>query len=103
MINEKDEANLMGQFAGIITAISALIEALPPATRKRLQQRLDARFTSLLGGLRSSGAGEGTAECEGAQWVRELLFRQLGDAKDKPKRSKSKAPSQQSGGFDIEL
>jgi hypothetical protein len=101
MINEKDEANLMGQVAGIIAALSALIDALPPATCKRLQRQLDARFDSLLAGMRSSGAGEGTAECEGAQWVRELLVRQL--AETKPKAKDRKAASRQPGGFDIEL
>ena len=101
MINEKDEANLMGQVAGMIAAVSALIDALPPTTCRRLQRQLDARFTSLLEGMRSSGAGEGTAEREGAQWVRELFLRQLADAKTKAKQQK--AASRQQGGFDIEL
>ena len=61
MINERDEANLIGQCAGIIAAMLAVVEALPASTRKRLQQQLHTQFESLMAAICATGKTEGKA------------------------------------------
>ena len=93
MNQERDEANLMGQVAGMIAAMSAIIQALPASTRKRLSQQLHAQFESLLAAMRTTGATEAQAGREGAEWVRDLFLRQIAEANKKPKDRGAPTPA----------
>ena len=85
MNNERDEANLMGQVAGIIAVMSAIVQALPPSTRKRLQQQLHVQFESLTAAMCTTGAAEAGPAREGAEWIRDLVLKQIAKANKKPK------------------
>ena len=102
MDHERDEANVMGQVAGIIAVMSAVVLALPPSTRKRLPQQIRAQFDSLIAAMRTTGTVEAEAGREGAEWVRDLFLRQLEQAATKkPKGSEVKPPA--SDTLDVEL
>ena len=101
MSGEREEANLMGQVAGIIAVMSAVVQALPPTTRKRLQQQLRAQFESLIAAMRATGAAEAEAGRVGAEWVRDLFLRQIAEANKKSKTRGTVAP--QSDAVDIQL
>jgi hypothetical protein len=98
---ERDEANLMGQVAGIIAVMSAVVEALPPTTRNRLLQQLHTRFESLLAAMRATGATEGESGREGAEWVRDLFLQQIAKAGKKPKGRKAPLPAENA--VDVQL
>lgn len=90
----RDEANLMGQVAGIIAVMSALVDALPATTRNRLLRQLHARFESLLAAMRATGAPEGESGREGAEWVRDLFLRQIAKAGKKPQAREVPRPAE---------
>ena len=84
MAHESDEANLMGQVAGIIAVMLAIVQALPPTTRKRLPQHLHAEFASLIAAM-CAGPAATEGGREGAEWVRDLFLRQIDKVPGKAK------------------
>ena len=101
MSHEHDEASLMGQVAGIIAVMSAIVHSLPPSTRKRLTQQLHTQFEALLTAMRATGTPEGASGREGAEWVRDLFLKQISKASNKPKGRKASAPA--ADAVDIQL
>jgi len=93
MEHECDVAFLMGQTAGIIAVVSALVQASPPSTRKRMLQKLRPKFESLIGGMRETGMTEAQTERKGAEWVRDLFLRQIAKAEKNPKVPESSSPA----------
>jgi hypothetical protein len=92
MNHERDEAFLMGQAAGIIAVMSALVQALPPSTHKRMLQKLGPQFESLFAAMRTTGATEAQMERKGAEWVRDLFLSQIAKAEKKPRVRKASPP-----------
>ena len=92
MNHERDEAFLMGQAAGIIVVMSALVQASPPSTRKRMLQKLRPQFDSLIAAMRTTGATEAQTERKGAEWVRDLFLSQIAEADKKSKVRESSSP-----------
>jgi hypothetical protein len=84
MNSERDEATLMGQVAGIIAVMLALVRALPPTARKRMQQQLHSQFESLIAAMSATEAQGVRAGREGAVWMRELFLKQIAEADKKP-------------------
>ena len=93
MAHAHDEAFLMGQAAGIIAVMSALVQALPAATRKRVLRNLRPRFEALIAAMRTTGATEAQIERKGAEWVRDLFLSEIAKADQKSKGEKSSSPS----------
>jgi hypothetical protein len=93
MDNERDEANLMGQVAGIIAVMSAVVQSLPPSTRKRLAQQLHPQFESLMEAMCTMGPAEAEPAREGAEWVRDLFLRQIAKANKKRKDRETSCPA----------
>lgn len=93
MEHERDEAFSMGQAAGIIAVMSALVQASPPSTRKRLREKLRPQFDFLLASMRKTGMTEAQTERQGAEWVRDLFLDQIGKEDQKPKVRKFAAPA----------
>jgi hypothetical protein len=85
MDHERDEANLMGQVAGIVAVMLAVVQALPPSTRKRVLQQLHSQFESLIAAMGTTGGTEAKLGREGAEWVRDLFLRQIAKPNRKPK------------------
>ncbi len=77
MEHQHDEAFLAGQVASMIAVMSALVEALPAATRKRFVQKLHPQFESLIAAMRTTGAADAQTERRGAEWVRDLFLNQI--------------------------
>ena len=101
MDNERDEANLIGQVAGIIAMMSAIVQALPPSTRKRVLQRMHPQFESLMDAMCTTGSAAAGPASEGAEWVRDLFLKQIAKAEKKPK---TRETSPQAGhALDMEL
>jgi hypothetical protein len=89
-----DEAFLVGQVASLIAVMSALVQALPPATRKRLLLQLTPQFESLIAAMRATEAPGVQTERKGAEWVRDLFLSQIANAEKTPRtRKKSPAPA----------
>ena len=93
MEEERDEPNLLGQMAGIIAMISALVKVLPPSTRKRLLQQIEVEFESLLMAMSGAGALHVQAERERVIWMRDLFLRRIGEADPKPARRRTRKAS----------
>ena len=101
MDRERDEANLMGQFAGMIAVMSAMVQALPPSARKRMQQHLHVQFDTLIAAMCKTGETEARAGREGAEWIRDLFLKEIAKANKKPK---DREPSPSAGdAVDIQL
>ena len=98
---EHDEAFLMGQAAGIIAVISALVQASSPSTRKRMLEKLSPQFESLLAAMRATGMTEAQTERKGAEWVRDLFLSQIAKEGKKPKVPESASPAMDA--LDIEI
>ena len=79
MEHERDEAFLMGQAAGIIAVMSALVMASPPSTRKRMLEKLCPQFESLIAAMGTAGLTEAQTERKGAEWVRDLFISQIAE------------------------
>jgi hypothetical protein len=92
MAHEHDEAFLMGQAAGIIAVMSALVQALPAATRKRVLKNLRPQFESLIGAMRATGASDAQIERKGAEWVRDLFLSEIAKADRKSKLAEPALP-----------
>jgi hypothetical protein len=93
MVHERDEANLMGQVAGIIAVMLAVVQALPPSTRKRLPHQLHTQFESLIAAMCKTGAAEAVPAREGAEWVRDLFLRQIANANKNSKNRETSRPA----------
>ncbi|MEO7728765.1 MAG: hypothetical protein ABIS45_16055 [Burkholderiales bacterium] len=89
MEHQHDEAFLMGQIASMIAVMSALVQALPATTRKRLLQQLRPQFESLIAGMHTTGITDVQTERKGAEWVRDFFFRQIEKADQSPKTRKA--------------
>ena len=92
MEHERDEAFLMGQAAGIIAVMSALVQASPPSTRKRMLEKLRPQFESLFAAMRATGTTEAQTERKGAEWVRDLFLSQITQGDKNPKVQQSATP-----------
>ena len=101
MEQERDEAFLMGQAAGIIAVMSALVQASPPSTRKRMLEKLRPQFESLFTAMRTTGITEAQTERKGAEWVRDLFLSQIAKAEKKTTVTVSSSPAVDA--LDIEL
>jgi hypothetical protein len=91
----------MGQIAGIIAVISAVIEALPPTARNRFERQVHRQFESLLAAMHRTGASEAGTEFEGAKWIRDLCLKQIAAAPSKPKSLKASLSSAEA--VDVQL
>jgi hypothetical protein len=101
MTNERDYENLMGQVAGMIAAMSAIVQALPASTRTRVQKQMHAQFESLIEAMSTTGSAAEWPAREGAEWVRDLFLKQLAKAEKKPKNRETPPPA--GNGLDIQL
>jgi len=77
MSKKRDEANLMGQIAGMIAVMTAVVQALPPTTRRRLPAQLGVQFDALLTAMRTTAPDDVESGIEGAEWVRDLFLNQI--------------------------
>src|SRR5688572_16606474 len=87
MHDDREELKLIGQFAGIVAVMSAVIKALPPSTRKRLLRQTQAEFESLLAAM--SASAESQTAREGAEWIRDLFVKRIVQADAKSKSSRT--------------
>jgi hypothetical protein len=81
--------------------MSAVVQALPPSTRKRLVPLVHAQFETLIAAMSASGAAGAGTGSEGAEWVRDLFLRRIDQAARKPKASKTAVPA--ADALDIEF
>ena len=88
MDDEHDDANLIGQTAGIIAMMSALVKTLPPSTRKRLLRQTHAEFDSLLAAMSTTNASQAQSEREVVEWMRDLFLKRIAQADSKQKSRK---------------
>ncbi len=88
MHDDREELKLIGQFAGIVAVMSAVVKALPPSTRKRLLRQTHAEFESLLAAMSASASESQTAR-EGAEWIRALFVKRIVQADAKSKSSRT--------------
>lgn len=101
MNEQHDEAFLMGQVASLIAVMSAMVQALPSATRKRLLQQLIPQFESLIAAMHTTGQSDLQTERKGAEWARDLFLSRIAMAEKIPRaRKKSSARLE---AIDIEL
>jgi hypothetical protein len=101
MDNYRDEANWMGQVAGMIAVMSAVVQSLPPSTRKRLVQQLRPQFESLMEAMCTTGSAEAEPAREAAEWVRDLFLKQIARAEKKPRNCEASSPARDT--LDIQL
>src|SRR5215510_13372863 len=102
-MEEEDGSNLVGQMAGIIAMMSALIKVLPPSTRKRLLHQMQVEFESLLATMSQAGASQVQADRESVEWMRDLFLRRLEQAEAKQTRRRTrKAPGDPAPGKDAD-
>ena len=93
MQEKYEEPDLVGQMAGIIAMMSALVKVLPQSTRKRLLQQTQVEFESLLAAMSATSAPQVQAERESVEWMRDLFLRRIEQADAKPGRRRiRKAP-----------
>ena len=98
-----DEPNLLGQMAGIIAMMSALIKVLPPSRRKRLLHQTQVEFESLLATMSSDSTSEAQVDRESVDWIRDLFLRRIEQAEAKPTRRRTrKAPRAPAPGEDTD-
>jgi hypothetical protein len=93
MTNERDYEYSMGQVAGMIAVMSAIVQALPPSTRKRMQKLMHAQFESLIEAMCTTGSAEALPAREGAEWVRDLFLKHLAKAENKPQDGDTPSPA----------
>src|SRR5262245_14986803 len=84
MIEDYDEPGLTGQVAGIIAMMSALLKALPPTARQRLQKQMHAEFESLLAVMSTSNGPDGQADLNSVEWIRDLFLKKIEQLDSKP-------------------
>jgi len=101
MEHGRDEALLMGQAAGLIAVMSALVQASPPSTRKRMLEKLRPQFESLFAAMRTSGMTEAQTELKVAEWVRDLFLSQILKAEKKQKVPESSRPAVEALDFEL--
>ena len=83
MDDERNEPHLVGQTAGLIAMMSALVKTLPPSTRKRLLRQTHAEFDSLLAVMSKTSASQSQTEREGVEWMRDLFLKRIAEADSK--------------------
>ncbi len=88
MNQQHDEAFLMGQVASLIAVMSAMVQALPSATRKRMLQQLKPQFETLIAAMRTTEASDAQTERRGAEWVRDLFLSRIENAEKMPRSRK---------------
>ena len=93
MEHGRDEALLMGQAAGLIAVMSALVQASPPSTRKRKLEKLRPQFESLITAMHTTGVTESMTEQKGAEWIRNLFLAQIAKAEKTSKVHKFSSPA----------
>ncbi|HKA40867.1 MAG TPA: hypothetical protein VKF40_02645 [Burkholderiales bacterium] len=98
MDEERDRPNLLGQMAGIIAMMSALVKTLPPSIRKRLRQQTQVEFESLLAAMSTASAAEVHAERESVEWMRDLFLRRIEQPDSKQSRRRVPKAAADSGG-----
>ena len=106
MGEERDKLDVLGQMAGIIAMISALVKTLPPSTRKRLLRNTQAEFESLLAAMSTGSASGAYVERESVEWMRDLFLKRIdqADSKQSSRRvSKAAANAKPSTNIDFEL
>jgi len=102
MEKERDEPHVLGQVAGIIAMMSALVRTLPPSTRKRLLNQVQVEFDALLTSMSATDASQVRAERESVEWMRDLFLRRIAQADSKPARPRGrKAPVAAASGKDL--
>jgi hypothetical protein len=89
MGDERDEPHLVGQTAGLIAMMSALVKTLPPSTRKRLLRQTHAEFDALLAAMAAASASGAQPEREGVEWMRDQFLKRIAEAESKQKGRKS--------------
>ena len=77
MEKERDEPHVLGQVAGIIAMMSALVRTLPPSTRKRLLNQVQVEFDALLTSMSATDASQVRAERESVEWMRDLFLKKI--------------------------
>ena len=90
MVEESDERSLMGQVAGIIAMMSALVKTLPPTTRRRLQGQIHAEFESLLSAMSTTGGPDVLAERSSVEWMRDLFLKRIEELAPKQTAGRSR-------------
>lgn len=93
MEEEIDKPDLVGQVAGIIAMLSALVKTLPPAARKRLLRQMQIEFESLLTAMSATGASPVQTERESVEWMRDLFLKRIEQADAKPVRRRTRQAS----------
>ena len=88
MSDERDESHLVGQTAGLIAMMSALVKTLSPAARKRLLRHTQAEFDSLLAAMSTASASDAQTEREGVEWMRDQFLKRIAEAEPKQKSRK---------------
>ena len=88
MSDGRDEPHLVGQTAGLIAMMSALVKTLPPSTRKRLLRQTQAEFDSLLAAMSTGSASDAQTEREGVAWMRDQFLKRIAEAESKQKSRK---------------
>ena len=93
MEDQCDEANMLGQMAGIIAMLSALVKVLPSSTRRRLLDQTQVEFESLLAAMSAAGPSQVQMERESVEWMRDLFLRNVQQADAKPARRRIRKAS----------
>jgi hypothetical protein len=95
MHEERDEPNLMGQIAGMIAIMSAMVKSLPPSTRKKLLNQAHAEFESLLAAMSTTSGSGAQTERECVEWMRDHFLKQIAQANPKQKRRRGRAAAEE--------
>ena len=69
----------LGQTAGIVAVLSAVIRALPSPARSQLPEQINASFEPLIAGLLADAGADADAGREGAEMVRDIFLAELAE------------------------
>ena len=87
MAEESDQPELMGQVAGIIAMMSAIVKTLPPTARGRLERHIHAEFESLLAAMAATSEPDARCDLQRVEWMRDLFLKRIEESKSrKPHR-----------------
>jgi hypothetical protein len=89
MIDDKDEAHIRGQLAGLIAVMSAFADGLLAATRDRELRQMEPQFEAPLKAIGGTRDHHTDAEREAAQWIRDLFTKKLQATKKASKSGRS--------------
>jgi len=76
-MEESDEPRWMGQLAGVIAMMSALVKALPRQTRDRLQRQIHTEFESLLSAMSATSGPDVHVDRSSVEWMRDLFLKRI--------------------------